>query len=65
MKGDIPLDRELMQEAIITIGMAEERLNIKLKAEKHAELCMMIYDEYNEGNEVETDKVLRLVKLAA
>jgi hypothetical protein len=45
--------------------MAEDRLKIKLSPEKHADLVMMIYDEYSEGNEIESEKVLRLVKLAA
>lgn len=67
MKGDIPLDRELMQKAIITItiGMAEDELGIKLKLAKRAELVMMIYDEYAAGVEIETAKVIQLVKLAA
>lgn len=60
-----PLDRELMQEAIITIGIVEDELGIKLKPEKRAELVMMIYDEYAAGVEVETAKVILLVKLAA
>jgi hypothetical protein len=59
------LDRELMQEAIITIGIVEDELGIKLKPEKRAELVMMIYDEYAAGVEVETAKVIQLVKLAA
>ncbi len=59
------LDRELTGEIIAFIIETANDLGVQLKPEKVKELLFMLHDEYANGREIDRDKIVQLVHLAA